>query len=253
MFEEGKKIDVAPTWHIWVKIVIITLVLSWAAKMIVDYRNLPGNYPREITVSASHTMSFRPDLAVIDGGIRLENKDAVKIVKEANDKIKLITEELKKMDVLEEDVQLSDYNLNADYTTNDKGERNFSTYVLVNSLRIKIRDLDKVGQVLAKINEKGVNIVNSVRYQLEDPDKAKTEAISGAISKAQDKARSIASESGLELVKLVSYYEDAQPYYGEAAYGIGGGGSDGKGGSVANLPAGGLEVSAKVNLNYQVR
>ena len=90
---------------------------------------------------------------------------------------------------------------------NDNGKRVIVGYTLNQSVGVKIRDLEKIGEIIKETTEVGVNQSGGINFTIDDTDVLKAEARDEAIRKAKEKAVDIASVSGLELGKLVNVSE----------------------------------------------
>ena len=123
----------------------------------------------------------------------------------------------------------------------------------MNRVSVKVRDFEKVGDLLAGIVDKGANSFSQLSFAIDDPTSVENEARSEAIAKAKDKAMSIAKAGNVKLGKLLSIQEgnSYDPYYG---YGVGGAGPVAE----KSLPApmiepGSEDVKITVTLTYEMK
>jgi hypothetical protein len=118
-------------------------------------------------------------------------------------------------------------------------------------LQVKIRDLDKVGSIIQAATQAGANQVGDLQFTLDDEDALKAQARSDAIAQAKEKAKNIAAELDVRLIRIVSFNEnDTMPYYGKydmvAEYGIGGSGP------ALDIETGENRISVTVNISYEI-
>ena len=78
-------------------------------------------------------------------------------------------------------------------------------YQVTNTLTVKVRDLDKMGNIIDGAAEAAGNLVriNSVRFTIEDTKPLQNEAREEAIADLLTKANAMAALAGVELGKLV--------------------------------------------------
>lgn len=120
------------------------------------------------------------------------------------------------------------------------------------TIEVKIRDFSKIGDIISKATASGSNVVGSLQFAIDNPEKYKEQARAEAIAKAKENAKNLAKESGIRLGKIVNVYENYYPYYSSAkAMGIGGAVEDSV--SVPTIEPCQQEVSLTINLTYQVK
>ena len=123
------------------------------------------------------------------------------------------------------------------------------------SLRVKVRNLDTVSDVLAAATNAGANQAGSVSFVVDDPEKARAEARQEAIDQAKAKAQTLAMQLGMHLGKIKNFSEGGGSMppmmYGRGAMMA----MDAKTMEVAPtpLPAGEEEINVQVTLTYELR
>lgn len=124
-------------------------------------------------------------------------------------------------------------------------------YTVSQNVQIKIRDLEKIGDLLAGIVQRGANTVSGPTFTVDDPDTLQNEARSQAIIKAREKAEAIAKAGGFRLGKLVALQEgfvSPIPYYGLETQTVGMAMKSGG----PELEPGSQEVRVTVTLTYEI-
>ena len=257
MPEEIKKIELSNRLYIIALILIGTIAISYLVTSFIGLINLPGHEPRYITVSGEGKVYITPDIALMELSVVNEGDDIAVIVQKNTERTNAVIDAIKKLGIEEKDIKTTQYNLAPRYEwIQDTGERVFKGYIMTQSIRVKVRDFTKIGEIINKTTAMGnVNLIGGLQFTLEDPEQAMGQARTQAIEKAKNKAGVIAIQSGLKLVKLVDVNEGYYPYYYGAMYektaeGLGGAGE------VAPAPQiqpGQQEVSTTVTLTYRVR
>lgn len=251
-----KKFDLSNRLYIPILIIGLALIALLSAAAYAAYNSATGYYPREITVSGQGKSYVVPDIALVNLGITTEGKKSEDVVKENNEKMNAITKAMKDLGIADADIKTTNYNLSPKYNWTEAKGSFIDGYTLSQTIQLKIRNFDKVGETLQKATSLGANTIDQVQFTVEDTEKVKAEAMKEAVAKAKEKAQNIANASGLKLGRLVSVYEDTsgaytpQPYYGVA---------EGKGGgSDVSIPTpeiqpGQQEIDVTMSLTYRVK
>ncbi|MBM4177338.1 SIMPL domain-containing protein [Candidatus Gribaldobacteria bacterium] len=252
---ETKQIDFSKRVFILSAIVVIGLIGLWTVQSISSLWGWIGGYgPREISVSSSGKATVTPDIALLKAGVTTEGNSVEKIVAENHTKMNNIIEAVKNSGVEEKDIQTTSYSLTPRYDWLETG-RVFRGYTLNQEIAVKVRNFEKIGDVLELVTKNGGNVIGNLQFTIDDQEKIKAMALENAILNAKAKAKELAKASGLKLGKLINVYEDGvSPYYG---YGMGGSSLDYKmESSVVPAPqieAGEQEITVNVTLVYRVK
>lgn len=234
---------------------VIFTILFLAAKVKTELKGYNRQFPSNtISVSGEGKVFIKPDIALIIVGVTKENIDFVGAQKEATEIINKTINFLKSNGngVEEKDIKTASYSISPQYDY-IKGEQKFRGYEVSQNLEVKIRNLDKVGEILSGVTQSGANMVGSLRFEVDEMDKAKEKARTEAIVEAKEKAKTLSKQLGVRLKKIVSYYESdggfrGPIYFSEAAFG--------KGGDFApppSVPVGENEIKIIVTINYEIR
>lgn len=206
-----------------------------------------------ITISGEGKIAAIPDIAVIEAGVTTEKSDVRASQKDNSDKMNALTARVKGLGVDEKDIQTTQYSIYPQYDYTKDGQR-LRGYQVSQSVKIKIRDLSKIGTILAEVGQAGANQVSGVSFTIDDPEALRQQAREKALDNARQKAKSLADHAGVKLGKIVSFSEGSaspspMPYYARAeAMGIGGG-SDIK---APDIQAGNLDVIVGVDVSYEI-
>lgn len=229
-------------------IVIVALVMA----------NRINNQDR-FSVVGSGTVYAKADIANIQVGLKSGvKKTAAEATTESTKKMNSIIEALKKLDIDEKDIKTSDYNLSPSYNwTNEKGQELIG-YEVSQNLILKIRDLNKIVEVIARTTEQGANQIGNVGFTIDDEFELRNQARELAIMKAQEKAELIAKQSGMKLGRIKGVYESAdsaqRPVYSNvkmmdsSVLGMGG-----ETLSEPTIQSGQNEVRVEVTLTYEIK
>lgn len=252
MDQEIKKLEFSNRLFIVFLVLILGILGFFVASTVFKFRSI--DYPREITVSAEGKVFAKPDIALVKLGITTEGWEIKTVVKENTEKMKAVLKEVKNLGIEEKDIQTTRYNLTPRYEWTKEGQRIFKGYVLEQEVRVKIRNFEKIGEIMEKATEKGANLIGDLSFTIDDPEVVREKAREEAIKRAKTKAEKIATQTGIKLKKLINVYEDyAYPVpttemmkdYG----GIGGGGFT----AAPEIQPGEQEVIVRINLVYRIK
>jgi hypothetical protein len=127
-----------------------------------------------------------------------------------------------------------------------------SGYTISQSVTVKIRDLTKISDVLAKAGESGANQVGGLNFTFDDPENLKVQARDKAIVNAKSKAETLANSLGIKLGRIVGFIEGGSApypitmYKSAEAYGMGGGGA------APQVEAGSQDITSNVSITYEI-
>jgi len=251
--EETKKIDFSNRIFILTTALIIGLVVFFIGQMMYQFNSLPQNYPQEITITGEGKVFVKPDVALISVGVKTEEKKSVDAVNKNNEKMNAIIKAVKELGVEEKDIKTSAYNLYPVYDYRESG-RVFIGYSLNQQINVKIRNFDKISDILDKATSEGANSISDLQFTIDDLEIARAIAREEAIEKAKAKAIVLANQAGFKIVKLVNisegYSSTPQPLYSSK----GGAGIMMEDSSIApTIETGQSEINTIVYLTYRVR
>jgi uncharacterized protein YggE len=216
-----------------------------------DYIGVPLER-NTITVSGEGKVVGIPDIANIDLGTTVERATVGAAQAENTKTMNALIDEIKKLGVDQKDIQTTSYNVFPQYDYND-GKQRLRGYSVSQNVHVKIRDLEKVGDIVGKAGSLGANQIGGISFSVDDPEALKAEARVKALENAKDKAEALAEIAGVKLRRVVSFSESfggtPQPYYyaRDAAAGA-------EAQSAApTLEAGSSEINATVNITYEIQ
>jgi len=148
---------------------------------------------------------------VIALGVETEDTSAGDAVQENAMRMSNVIEALKNLGVDEDSMETSSFQVYRIY--DDQG--NPKGYRVINSLKVKTMKLDQVGRIIDIAIEAGANKVESIHFTLSDErmESLKKEAYLEAVRDAEEKAKLIAEELGIEITGVYSVSESLyRPY-----------------------------------------
>src|SRR3989338_2376618 len=166
------------------------------------------------TATTTNTVSFsgegkvvaKPDIAKISLSIVTDALTSKTAQDENSKKSKTVTDYLKKQNIDDKDIKTTGYNIYPQYKYPQYGGQPTVTGYQVNqSMEVRIRDLDKVSNILDGIVASGANQVSQLSFEIDNPDALKSEARAKAIADAKSKANELKSQVGISLGKIINF------------------------------------------------
>ena len=208
-----------------------------------------------VNIDGEGKVSGKPDVAMINLGVQSDAKTVKEAQNDNTKKMNDIIKAIKGMGVKDEDLQTTNYNIYPKYDYNQvRGTSDITGYTVSQSATVKVRDLDKTGDILSKAGELGANQVGGVQFTIDNPESLKAQARQKAIDNAKAKADELFKKLGVSPGRIVSFNEytagtGGPIYYAkEMATGMGGG--------VAPSPdiqSGSLDVVVNVSLVFEIK
>lgn len=162
-----------------------------------------------ISITGYAEVSAKPDVAQITISVLSENRDLGVATEDNNTKTNAIVSFLKENGIEDKDIKTSNYNINPRYEYySDYRNRYLAGYEVTQSLVVKIRNLDSVGEIIAGSSERGSNDISSLSFIIDNDEALKAQAKKQAIDDAKLKASELAKDLGISLSEIVGFYEN---------------------------------------------
>jgi len=240
-------------------LILLLFVLSISSIVGISNKVKEGRYigqsneiRNSISVSETGEVFAVPDLGIITLSVISEAKTVASAMSDNTENMNSIIQAMKDQGIEDKDLKTTSFNVNPRYNyTENYRERILAGYEVSQNLQVKIRDLDKVGDVIQRATDSGANDISQLQLTVDNKDELKEEARKQAIEKAKAKAKELTSQLGVKLGKVITFNENtSSPYYPmmfEASMD-----SVGKGGGVPDIQAGENKISVSVNVTYEI-
>lgn len=214
-----------------------------------------GQLAQGLVAVGTGAASAEPEMATVTFGVELRGDNPAAIMEEAANKIDRAIAAAQELGVSEEDIQTTGYNLWVE-TIYDP-EKGMPTgevvYHVSHYIQATLRDLERVGDLLAAVVEAGANTISGVSFSVEDPEALAEQARQQALEDARAKAEKMAGVLDIALGKLVLVMETSGAYPMPLAardLGMGGGGMEM---AAPSISPGTFSVSVSVQVVYEIR
>jgi uncharacterized protein YggE len=228
---------------------IALLVVGVGAASAQDAQPYPTN---TITVSGYGTAFGEPNLAYIEMGVELVEADLATAYSGTADRMNAVIEALSGLNIARSDIQTTGVNIypedRYDPQTGTPTER---VYRVRNTVRVTVRDVAQIEQVITTGVNAGVNTIYNLSFGLADNRALQSEARTQAVADARSRAEELAAALGVTVGAPVIVSEVIQsggiPYF------------DGRGGggvmmaeSAQPVSGGQLSVSVEVQITFAI-
>lgn len=227
-------------------LVLMAIVLSSCAGAPLNEKNT-----RSMSVSGRGEVYLIPDIAYINIGTRSEALEVATALSENNKQAQSISSILSEMGIDPLDIQTTAFNVYPFQNYGMDGQPTELKYVVENTVNVKVRNLNSLGEVLDAVVKSGANQIYGITFDVEDRKQAEADARRLAIQDATEKAQELAGLTGITLGEIlnVSVYSNGSP---QPVY-------DAKGGgyampqSAAPIAAGQMIITADASLTYALK
>lgn len=212
----------------------------------------PASTNDTVTVTGEGKVTAIPDIGLIQLSVESRGSTVSQVQADGTAKINSIVAFLKGLDIAKEDLKTTQYNLYPRYSYNpETGQQRLDGYQLSQTVEVKIRNLDRVGEVLAGAVDRGANQVGGLTFAIDDPFKFEQEARLAAIAQARQKAEALAEAAGIELGEVRSFSENVNnPPLPPVYYSRGLAEADSA--AAPQVEAGSQEVTVSVSLSFEL-
>ena len=162
----------------------------------------------EITVAGNGTSLVSADTAVVNIGVNIRNRNALKAQQHANEVIAAVRKALIDNGIPAEDINTGYVDL---YTIYDydysSGSEAVSMYTANSMLAIQLKDMTLAGKVIDLAFGAGANTLNGVTFSASETDEARDKALKAAMDEARAKAQLLAAVAGLKITGIEAINE----------------------------------------------
>ncbi len=248
-----------------VNLLLIALIFSYGLEAWWSVKNLQDRDVSYIPVEGEGKVTVKPDVVKLTATVLTENASLKNAQDENTKRLNAVVAFLTSKGVKEKDIHTVGYTVSPQYSyptpcavgglCPSEEKPRITGYEIRATLRLTVRDVASMGDILSGIVRAGANEVSDLRFTIDDPEKARAEAREKAIVDAREKADALA-RSLKKRVRDVSSFEEVgvpgQPPFSTLERGM-----SFETTAVAppmpSLPAGENEVIVRVNITYEFK
>ena len=218
---------------------IVAVFVFSAGQVIKIWKDVSSNTaPFRVTVQGEGKIEAVPNIATFSVSVVTNSKNVQDAEQENSNKATKIVNYLKNNGIDAKDIKTGQFSVSPQYQYYDSrpcifGEPcstsrppEITSYQIRNSIEVKVRKIEKVGELLKGVITNGGNEIYGPNFTMEDPEGLKAQARQEAIKDAKEKAKIIAENLDVRLGRVVDFNESfgGSPIYAlEAGFERGGG------------------------------
>ena len=203
---------------------------------------------RTVSVSATGTVAAEPDIAHISAGVTTEGDTAMDAIARNNTVMAKVIEGLKAAGIATRDIQTTTLNVEPRYSQPKDGRPGtVSGYRVVNQVRLTVREVKRLGEVLDQAIALGANQINSIGFDIANAETLKDEARKQAMANAKRRAELYATAAGVQLGQVLRISESVMEAIGRPMAGRA------MAASSVPIEAGTRTLTVEVHVTYALR
>jgi uncharacterized protein YggE len=170
---------------------------------------------RFVSVSATGSVVAVPDTAYITAGVLTEADTARDALTRNNGATAKLIDGLKAAGIAPKDIQTSQLNVSPRYTQPRDGRpATVSGYTVSNQVRITVRDVKRLGEILDQAITLGANQMHGIAFEVSGAEQLKDDARKAAMQNARRRAELYATAAGAQLGQVLRISEDVRDVAG---------------------------------------
>jgi len=208
-----------------------------------------------IWVTGQGEVTVTPDLAMLVVGVEAQEDTVTEAQSKASTAMNDLMTALKDSGIEEKDIQTQYFRI--DQRTrwdNFNDEEIITGYQVTNTVTVKIRDIDKAGNVVDTAVKAGGDYIriNSFNFTVEDPTGYYDEAREKATADAKDKAEKLADQNGVKLGKPTFISESTYSPSSYKGMAYGGSAAVPPPTIVTSISPGEIDITLTVQISYSI-
>jgi len=252
----------------WAAAALMLLSLFLFVKFLTDLKKLPraGDeiYPQStISVTGESEVYAVPDIAEFSFTVTEVADTVSKAQSQANEKINAALTAIREAGVEDKDIKTTSYEIYPKYEWQQpaclslscpSGKNVLLGYENSQTILVKVRDTEKVADLVALVGKANVSDVSSIQFSVDDKDKYVAEARAEAIAKAKVKAKELAKQLGVRLGDFLYYTDNNESRINTySAKGMADNEAMSLTATTAELPTGENKITSSISITYEVK
>lgn len=195
---------------------VILLIFLWLIKFFnisypisVTNQTISG----ELSVVGTGQVEVIPDNATVSVGIVADAATAQAAEDAISTTNNKVVAAIEKLGISKNDIKTTNYSVNPTYNYSTGGQNTIAGYSGNATLSIKVKDTNKLPDVITAATNAGANQIYDTQYVIQKPEKYQEEARNKAIANAKEQAQKLASQLGIRLGKIINISESSQDSY----------------------------------------
>ncbi|WP_119066080.1 SIMPL domain-containing protein [Aggregatilinea lenta] len=235
-------------------VLTLTLAASGAGLTARPAHAQDGSDQRTVTVTGFGYATGVPDIVRVGLGVEAVNTDIADAMDDVNTRMNAVIQTLQDAGVAPEDIRTEYFNISQDYSYSPMASSGESSdaatgtpYRVSTTVRVTVREADRVGELISAAVDAGANLVNYVEFDISDSAALESEARTDAVADARARAEELAGLVGATVGEAVQVVEGNNSYPLSNRMDYGGMGTTT---NSATISQGTLSVTMSVTITY---
>ncbi len=161
-----------------------------------------------VSITSSGTVTAKPDQVEITVGVSSSAKTAKAALAANTASMQPVVTALKAAGIEPRDIQTSNFNLQPTYEYfQDNKPPKLTGYQVSNTVDIRLRKVEKLGEILDKVVGEGSNQISGIQFIVSKADELRDDARKAAVANATRIAKTYAAAAGVQLGNVISISE----------------------------------------------
>lgn len=204
------------------RLLVAALVLSTSLPAIAQETSYNPYTVGTVAVTGTGTGYAEPDMATIQSGVVTQAESAREALAINNRAMSGVIGTYVEAGIPETDISTSGFSVQPQYDYDPEGKRppEVIGYQVSNTVTVRVRQLDIIGDVLDAAVSSGANQVNSLTFTVEEADSVTDQARREAIADARRQAELYADSLGVTLGRVLSVNEGTPAFKPPMPYAV---------------------------------
>lgn len=170
--------------------------------------------PRHITVTASGSVSAVPDRVMISSGVQTSAKTAREAMTRNSEIMQGVIGKLKEAGLRAQDIATDNLQVHPEYARSNDHTRppKVTGYGVTNSVRIRVTDVARLGDILDQVVELGANHISGIQFEVTEAERLRDEARTDAMANARRRAELFARAGDARLGRVLTIREGSADF-----------------------------------------
>ena len=163
---------------------------------------------RQISVTGEAQIQVPPSLAMITLGVTDEADQAVDAMRTVSKSMVAVIDRLHRAGLDPDDMQTQQISVSPNWSRagslSSSNERKITSFTASNTLQVRVRDLDSLGEILDQVLQAGANEFRGLQFGVADPAEVQNQIRGTAVKDAIRKAEQLAQAAEVTLGPVLS-------------------------------------------------
>jgi len=165
-----------------------------------------------VALTVQESVEAEPDIVNVGAGVTTQARTAVEAMRLNAAEMTRVIDRIKALGIAPRDIQTTGISLGAQYDYNQQTQRQvFRGYAASNRVSVKLRQIDKTGEVLDALVAAGATDLNGPDWSIDDDSAARAQARRQAMETARNQALEYARAAGYSDIRLLEVNETIVP------------------------------------------